>query len=113
MGLIITTNDRFRNVFPIILLNGKNLDMDGWTITCNQSACANSAIEMKAGGSKVINLDGDNEAVIDGPFVGGVNCELNNNTFVDGITIRDVTVGVKDCKKVWNNVIGRSDPNNL
>jgi hypothetical protein len=90
---------------PIRLKNGTNLDMHGFTIQCADGVNCGDAIVMESTGSKVYNGVSNGEAVITGGFLVGVNCGLYNSSEVIGITVAKTVVGIKDCKRVLNNVV--------
>ena len=96
----------------IILASGNNLDLQGYDITCTETApaeCSYNAVEMNSSGSQVkSDNSGDDEAVISGRFTVGVDCDLNTNSLVEDITVLDSVIAIRDCRTVRNNVIGPS-----
>jgi hypothetical protein len=92
----------------IMLVGGTDLQMNGYEITCTSASCGYYAVETDDNGSKVTN-DGsgetsDPESLISGPFAGGVNCQLKDNSIVEKIMIADGLIAVLDCETVRNNV---------
>lgn len=86
------------------------IDLSGYNVLCDETPPNNCnypaiSLDSSASGQKVTNSNAT-EAVIDGPFYSGVDCNLAAGSTVEKITVLDPIIGILDCKTVTNNVLG-------
>ena len=96
---------------PILLKSGTDLDLNGQTIECESGVNCGDAIKMEDTNSRIYNSDSV-PATITGRFGDGVDCGGFNGSKVEGITIHNSYVGIRNCKIIEENVItgiGRID----
>ena len=94
----------------IELASGHDLDLQGYDITCTETApalCNYSAIYMSATSSRVVNSS-SNQSVISGRFGIGVDCGSRASSLVEDITVNDGFIGIYSCQTVRNTVVGPS-----
>jgi hypothetical protein len=88
----------------IQLIDGTDLDLQGYDITCTSGPCTYDAITFYNSNSKVTTSTGG-PAVVGGPFNSSVNCGNKSGSIVENITAAGGIIGIYNCQTVRNDVI--------
>lgn len=93
----------------IRLVQERDLNLRGFDVTCTAPTCPDaivildegSLIKSTTGGGDPSEADA---ATLSGPFIRGVNCNLNNASKVDGIAVEGPLIGALNCDIVQDSV---------